>query len=106
MAKSGTRGITITKTGKKTFTIQSAAFLSNRSPDFIRKLQKNGHLPEALRDRRGWRIYTEGQIHLMRNAFGEMPPKPRDLRTALKSVRKHWRDDYDEYPKEVLEGRT
>lgn len=87
----------LTETGKYLYTLQDVAAETGRSPDLLRKLHREGILPDPIRDGRGWRLYTENQIKLIIEAFTDISPKDREMREKLQPVRDHWEDDYGEY---------
>lgn len=64
-------GYTVKKVnGVPLYTIQYAASITDRRPDFIRSWEKQGFIPKSTyTDSRGWRLYTEDQIKAMGFAF-------------------------------------
>jgi MerR family transcriptional regulator, Zn(II)-responsive regulator of zntA len=51
----------------KLYSISEAARELELSAEWLRQGEKRGSLPQAKRDRNGYRIYTEGDIERLRN---------------------------------------
>lgn len=59
-----------TEEGQRLYSIRHAAIAIGYSIEYMRDLINKGVIPEAtVRDNRGWRLYTEGQVKLLRRAF-------------------------------------
>lgn len=68
--KTPNRTIMLTPKGERLYTIRHAANAIGYSVEYFRDLMKKGIIPQALfRENRGWRLYSEGQLALLKRAM-------------------------------------
>lgn len=97
-------GVSRSSTGHYLYTLGAVSMITTRSPDFIRKLHREGYFPEPLLNSRLWKIYTENQIKLMLELFPLLSERPRKdrLTAVFRGIARKWGKDYEKkYPDEV-----
>jgi len=53
----------------KLLRVSDAAGELGISGSWLRRAEKRGHIPPAMRDVNGWRVYTEADVDLLRKRF-------------------------------------
>ena len=74
--------------GRTTYSISEAARELGISAEWLRVGEKRGYFPPALRDRNGYRYYTEEDIERMRNR-----PTSRRIEESVKESTEVSRDE-------------
>jgi len=68
--QSSDRTVVSSKDGRQFISIGKVSKIIGRTPCTIRQYHRSGVLPKPLYfDRRGWRLYTKGQVLLLKKAF-------------------------------------